>query len=126
LSEEEILSSLASVAKPLIDYERQAREQLWEQKRIELEDKVFRAWGILSSCRSIGAREASTLLSRLRLGVNLGLIDGVAPETVTSLFFFSQKSHVQASSEPTQDEAVINIHRANMIRERLTTKLGRV
>jgi protein arginine kinase len=126
LSEEEILGSLGGVAKPLIDYERQAREQLMEQKRIELEDKVFRAWGILNSCRSIGAREASTLLSRLRLGINLGLIEDVAPETVTSLFFFTQKSHVQAASEPTQDEAVIDIQRASMIRERLTTKLGRV
>jgi protein arginine kinase len=124
LSEEEILENLAGVAKPLIDYERKAREQLLEQRRIELEDKVFRAWGILSSCRSIGAREASTLLSRLRLGINLGLISEVPLETATSLFFFSQKSHVQAASDAAMDEAAINIHRASMIRERIATNLG--
>ena len=107
------------MADPLIEYERQARKQLQEKKGIELEDKVFRARGVLNSCRTIGSREAVTLLSRLRLGINLGMIEDVRPETVTSLLFLTQRSHVQATMEPAQDEQTIDVCRASIIRETL-------
>jgi len=86
---------------------------------VELEDKVFRAWGVLTSCRSIGTREAVTLLSRLRLGISLGLIENVSLETVTSLFFLAQRSHVQAAVEPSQEQKVVDFARARIIREKL-------
>jgi protein arginine kinase len=95
LGEKEIVEGLVSIVTPLVQYERKAREELRDRQRVELEDRVCRALGILTHCRSISSREAMEHLSSLRLGACLGLVDGVGMDTVTSLFFLSQKHHVQ-------------------------------
>jgi protein arginine kinase len=95
LSEEEILENLRNVVQPLISYERKARTELADRKKVELEDKIYRALGILTYCRSITSKEAMELLSYLRLGIIMGLITEIAVEMVTSLFFLVQKSHIQ-------------------------------
>jgi protein arginine kinase len=46
--------------------------------RIQIEDKVWRAYGTLRHCRSIHAREVINLCSAVRLGVALGL-SGLCP-----------------------------------------------
>jgi protein arginine kinase len=130
MSEQEILDKLNNVAVPLINYERQARGDLLEKRRVEVEDKIFRAWGILTACRVIGSKEATNLLSRLRLGVSIGLIKDILLETVTSLFFLIQRSHIQKAMgliDGSKDTQMIDYYRAKIIRERLDTdvKAGR-
>jgi protein arginine kinase len=95
LGEKEIIDTLVNIVTPLVHYERKAREELRERQRVDLEDRVCRALGILSHCRSISSREAMDHLSSLRLGASLGLIEGLTLDTVTMLFFLSQKHHVQ-------------------------------
>jgi protein arginine kinase len=119
LSEAEILDNLKSIATPLINYERKAREELFTRKTLELQDKVYRAYGILTSCRSISSREAIDLLSLLRLGVALGLIDDTSLERVNSLFFICQKSHIQKVLQETGSEEPIDVVRAKIIRKAL-------
>ncbi|HUV07749.1 MAG TPA: protein arginine kinase [Spirochaetia bacterium] len=126
LSEYAIIKSLASVVTPLINYERKTRDELLNKRRAEIEDKVFRAFGILSSCRRISSREAIELLSNLRLGISLGIIDNVPLGTVNTLFFHCQKSHIQkllqGLDEPINspaDTRNIDFLRARIIRESL-------
>jgi len=95
VSEAEIVENLNSIVTPLINYERKARSELLARKTEEVEDKVFRAYGILTNCRSISSREAIDLLSNLHLGISLNLIPNIPLEKVNALFFLCQKSHVQ-------------------------------
>ena len=44
-----------------------------EKRRVDLEDRVYRAWGLLTWCRYLTHREAIEALSALRLGVSLGV-----------------------------------------------------
>jgi protein arginine kinase len=122
LSEDEIVENLNSIVTPLINYERKARGELLMRNREELEDKIFRAYGILTNCRSISSREAIDLLSNLRLGISLGLISGITLEKVNALFFFCQKSHVQKifeESEETVNTKTVDSQRAKIIRKTL-------
>jgi protein arginine kinase len=123
LSEAEIVENLNSIVTPLINYERKARSELLTRKRDEVEDKVFRAYGILTNCRRIASREAIDLLSNLRLGISLGLIPKVPLEKINALFFLCQKSHVQkilVNSETASEIAEVDVQRAIIIREMLT------
>lgn len=127
LSEKEIIGNLGRIAAQLIGYENRTREELMEKRRVDIEDRVFRALGLLTHCRYVSAREAVENLSSLRLGVCLGLIDAVDIPSVTSLLFLSQKSHIQRllqSRHDAIDGKLIDYTRAKLIREALTAARG--
>jgi len=124
-SEQEIIDNLRSIVTPLVGYERKARQELLAKRGYELEDRIFRAWGILTGCRMISSKEAIDLLSDLRLGVSLGVVPDVSLETTGVLFFLSQKSHVQKVYENghgAAEDMPIDVMRARMIRETLANE----
>jgi protein arginine kinase len=122
LREREILSSVDEAAREMVEYERKAREEMMESRRIELEDQVHRAFGVLSSCRLISSKEAITLLSTIRLGKSLGIIEKPSNEVTTTLMIQVQKAHVQKSLDQTGDDAdnkLVDYTRAKLIRHAL-------
>jgi protein arginine kinase len=94
-NEDEILSHMNKLLKPLILLERKTREALYKKKKGEIEDKILRSLGVLKYCRMISIQEAIEHLSLIRLGISLGFVADIPLEKITSLFFLSQKSHVQ-------------------------------
>jgi protein arginine kinase len=102
-----------------IEYERRARQFLMDSKSAVVEDKVNRSLGTLRSARMISSDETMYMLSLVRLGANLGLIDDIDMRTVNELFLLTQPAHLQKihrreMSPPERAEC-----RAEMIRQRL-------
>ena len=127
LAEKEIIGNVGRIAVQLAGYENRTREELMEKRKVDIEDRVFRAWGLLTWCRYLTHREAVEALSALRLGVALGLVSGVDPATITALLFLSQKSHLQRVLQSHADAAdgkLIDYTRARIIREALTQPRG--
>jgi protein arginine kinase len=118
-SEEEVLGGLESLTTRLIAEERDARRGLLEEMRPHLEDRVWRAWGILTSARVLSSREALQLISDLKLGVDLGIIDRVEGSTVNSVMFTIRPAYLQvlAGEELGPDER--DIRRATLLRQQL-------
>jgi len=117
-SEEEILDNIVSTVPQIVRYERRAREMLLSQNRAKLEDRIYRSLGMLKSARTISSSETITLLSHLRLGINLGLIEmGIGQ--VNQLFIRALPAHLQKLEgkelEPEERDAA----RATFIRENL-------
>jgi len=73
-SETDILTEVEAVVKHLIANERSARHRLYKEQRLNLEDAVWRAYGVLSYARSISSEEALEMLSCLRLGQLLEIV----------------------------------------------------
>ena len=73
-SEEEIVRNLLGIAKQVVAQEERARSALMEEASLQLEDRVGRAFGILSNARILPGDEALKLWSDVRLGVDLGLL----------------------------------------------------
>jgi len=127
LAEKEIIGNLGRIAVQLAGYENRTREELMEKRRVDIEDRVYRAWGLLTWCRYLTHREAIEALSALRLGVSLGLVAQVDASTITALLFLSQKSHIQRVLQSHADAAdgkLIDYTRAKIIREALTQPRG--
>lgn len=118
-TEEEILEELSNVTARLIAHERQARKNLLEKSRTALEDRLYRSLGTLVYARLLQSGEAAKCLSDVRLGVDLGLIEGVDVSIMNELMIFMQPGFLQqyANSELTQEER--DIFRAKLFRERL-------
>jgi protein arginine kinase len=103
----------------VINYERQARRLLLEKRRRLLEDKVFRALGILRHARLLSPEEATTMLSDVRLGVVTGLVKGVTEQDVNQLILLTQPAHLQRVLGREMDQNTRREARADMVREKL-------
>ncbi len=95
-SEEETIEHLSRFTDQILHSERQAREYLLgEDRKLATEDWLFRSYGILSNARTIGSQEAMELLSDLKLGVDLGVIQHNDPELLKQLMVQIRSAHLQ-------------------------------
>ena len=120
VSEEDILDRLNKLVPQFIAYEKKLRASLLADDREALEDKVWRALGILKSARTITSEEALEQLSALRLGVNLSLLpDTVTLQVVNGLFLATQPAHLQKFTTGQLDPKARDIARAALLRSQL-------
>ncbi len=120
-SEEQLLKKLKEVVPNIISYERKVRQALIKESRQALHDKVSRAYGTLKSAQSISSEETMHLLSSVRMGVNLGLIDDLQIPTVNELFMHTQPAHLQKLRKTSLDSADRNAARAAYLWQRLSS-----
>jgi protein arginine kinase len=119
ISEEDVLELLIRVVPKIVTYEREVRDHLVAKDRLRLEDKVWRAYGVLQAARSISSEETMDLLSAVRLGVNLGLLGNVDISTVNELFILTQPAHLQRLEKRDLDPSERDATRAEFIRRQL-------
>ncbi len=79
----------------VLQYERAARQTLLTERRQHLHDQVSRAYGVLKTAQTISSEETMLLLSSVRMGINLGLIDDLSIATVNELFIQTQPAFLQ-------------------------------
>lgn len=118
-SEEDLIALVNKVGKQIIDQESRLRDVSLKNQRIQREDQSYRAYGILKYARSLSLKDALFHLSRLRLGVSMGLL---ALEDQISLFQLMQccqPATLQTMYHRELDETGLNRLRAEYIREHL-------
>jgi protein arginine kinase len=118
-SEVGILNEIREVIPQIISYERQARSTLTRESRQALHDRVSRAFGTLQSATMMTSEETMDLLSIVRLGVNLGLIEDITIPAVNELFIHTQPAHLQKLMGAALDGEERNSARARYLRTRL-------
>jgi len=118
-SERDSIESLERVTRQIIDTEERARERMMRDARVQIEDKVWRAYGALRYCRSIHSREVINLCSAVRLGVALGLPGLVPMRVINELLVLTQPAHLQRQFGADMGSAERNVCRAQLVRERL-------
>jgi protein arginine kinase len=118
-SETTILGEIRDVIPQIITYERQARTTLLRDSRQALHDRVSRAFGTLCSATMMTSEETMDLLSSVRLGVNLALLDDITIPTLNELFIHTQPAHLQKLMGSALDGEERNAARARYLRTRL-------
>jgi len=118
-TEEDLMGQVGDVVPVLIEYERQAREFLVRESQRDLHDRVSRAYGILRTAQTISSEETMHLLSSVRMGINLGLIDDLEIPTINQLFIHTQPAHLQKIRGSVLDTADRNIERALYLQRHL-------
>lgn len=117
-SEEEILSAFkANVIPSVVKYEQEARRVLQKDQLSILDDKIWRAFGLLQNARTMSTEEALYLLSHLRMGVVLKRIPNINLDAINELFLAIQSAHLQKRQGTKLDGEHRSILRAQLIRD---------
>ena len=125
-TEDELIETIERILKQVIGHEQTAREGLVSNNKLQLEDRIWRAYGILRHAQTITSGETLDLLSALRLGVDLGLVStngaaekGIDRAVVNELLIFSQPAHLQKLEGSKLSSSERDTKRATLIRRRL-------
>lgn len=123
-TEAELVNTVQEVVPRIIEYERRAREFLVNESEQDLHDDVSRAFGILCTAKKISSEETLHYLSKVRMGVNLGLIRSIEIATINKLFVHTQPAHLQKLRGHHLSVADRNIERASYLQSHLVPKNG--
>ncbi|MBI4576832.1 MAG: protein arginine kinase [Planctomycetes bacterium] len=115
-AEEDLIRQIEDVVPQIIKYERNVRESLFKDNPKGLEDRVWRAYGMLRFARTITSNETMELLSQVRLGVNMKIIEDLDINTVNELFILAQPAHLQMCKGKKLDSPERDVARATFIR----------
>lgn len=116
ISEKEIIMNLKQITMKIIEQERLARKIL-AREEIELEDEVYRAYGVLANCKKISSDEAIDLLSSVKLGVDMGIIKELDDLKVNKLMLFTKPANLQKYLGEKIDAYKRDIKRAEVIKQ---------
>ena len=94
ITEKEIAKNLNLLAQKIIDQERLARKYL-SKNSLKLEDEVYRSYGILVNARRLSEEEAIDLLSKVKLGTDLGIIKELNDKKIKELMLFTKPANMQ-------------------------------
>jgi protein arginine kinase len=119
ISEEEILRQIKRVTSEVVEDEATARQRLVDEAADMIEDKILRAYGILKHARVLSSEEAMNLLSAIRLGHAMNIIDGLDISLVNEILLLSQPAHLQKFYGSELDSNRRDFVRAQMVREKL-------
>lgn len=120
-TEEDIVDNVQRFTNQIIDFERQARGTLLSEARHQIEDKIWRAYGLLQNARVLSSQELMSLISAVRLGVSLEIITTVSIATLNSLMILMQPAHLQKLFRREMDADERDIRRAELVREKIRT-----
>jgi protein arginine kinase len=89
------------------------------ENRQSLQERISGAYGFLCSAMMITAEEVMDMLSFVRLGVNLSLLDDTTIQTVNELLIHIQPANLQKRMGVALDGEARNDARAHYLRTRL-------
>lgn len=115
IQEKEIINNMKVIVEKIIEQERTARKML-AKNSINLEDKVYRAYGILLNCRKISSEECEKLLSYVKLGTDLGIIKELNDLKVKKLELYTKPTNLQRYTNKILDGFDRDIQRAEVIK----------
>ena len=116
VTEQEILSRLLTTANKVIDFERSTRKELYKNLGILLEDKIWRAVGILKNARRMGDAEAQKLISDVALGASLGIVAGMSSSALYKVMMRIRPAVIAEQSGDMQSHSR-DIVRAEILRK---------
>ena len=122
LSEYEIINNIVGVTKKIIDNEKTARNLILKKQALELEDDIYRSLGMLRYTRLITTSECLNLLSKVRLGVEMGIVNDIDIKDLDMLFINVQPATIQLQNDQEMDDRGRDIARAKLVRETLIAK----
>ena len=117
LKEDEIINNILGVTKKIIDNEISARNMIMKKQALELEDDIYRSLGMLKYTRLITTPECLNLLSKVRMGIEMGIIKEIDIKKVDELFVKVQPGTIQLQSNEEIDDRGRDVIRARLVRE---------
>ena len=121
ITEKEIVNNLRIIVERIVKQEREARKFL-AKDTIELEDKIYRSFGILTNCKKISSEEAMQLLSYVKLGTDLGILKEITDLKVLKMYIYTKPANLQKYLGNQYEAIERDIKRAEIIKQIINEK----
>ncbi len=123
LNEEEIINNLKAVVIQIINEENLCRNTLIDKYKYEIEDRIYRALGILKSAVILSSNECLKFLSDVRLGVEMGIIKDVTKILLNNILVNTQSANIHKMHNKKLSDKETNFNRAKIVREILKKEI---
>ncbi|QAA30772.1 protein arginine kinase [Clostridium manihotivorum] len=117
VTEEEIITNLQAVVSQVVAQEIKSRESLRANYEYEILDKIYRSIGILKNAIILSSKECLELLSYVRLGVEMSIINDVDKKLLNSLLVSIQPASLQLKVGRKLSERERDVERGKLVRE---------
>ncbi len=125
VTEEEILNQVEEVVKKVCELEAAERRALLNgPNAIEVQDECLRAYGILTNCAKISAREFIKLTAKVKLGACLGFIDIPDVSLIDDLVVKLSPSNIAATASQQFTALERDIYRAKCCKKEFEKMKG--
>ncbi len=94
-SEFDQMATVVSAAKQLADMERNAREECMQNHPTDMRNNLYRSLALAKSSLYITLQEAIDIISGVKLGVDMKLIEGIDDTTLHALLYRIQEGHLE-------------------------------
>ena len=118
MTEQDIIDRLKQIVSEVIANERDLRQLLLKNDKYRIEDRIMRSLGTLRSAVIMSTDEAMKRLSDVRLGVALGIISDVEPETLNEVTYSILPANI-IKNHNTANELSRDLKRSEIIKERM-------
>lgn len=118
-SEKEIMDNLEKIVDQAVLQERKRREFLLNMNGDEIEDKVYRSYGVLKYAKNINTVDALMMLSQLKLGMDEDLIKFKEPINIHKLMMEITPANLQKSLGKSIGRGERDRYRAEYINKKL-------
>ena len=119
MNENEIIENLTQVVKQAVIQEKKRREYLLTVSGDDIEDKVFRSYGVLKYAKRLNMTDALTLLSQLKFGYDTDLIKLNTSKTLLQLMLEIQPATLQRIIGKNLESKELEYHRAEYLNREL-------
>jgi len=118
-TEEQLVSLVAKAAGQLASHERKVKKLALRAHRLQLEDEVYKSYGVLKYARKLTYKEGMKYLSQLRLGLCEGLLEAQEPVNIFGIMLNIRPANLKAIAGQELEGEELDRYRALYIRERL-------
>ncbi|PIV19340.1 MAG: ATP--guanido phosphotransferase [Elusimicrobia bacterium CG_4_10_14_3_um_filter_49_12_50_7] len=91
----EIIDKLTAISKQLEDASDKAMDELVSRRKTELEDRIYRSYGVIQYARRISYEELISRISDIRLGLSMGMALPMGGDRLNDMLFLSQPAHIE-------------------------------
>lgn len=119
-SELKLIDKITQIVDQIIDKEKNTRALLKKNNKEELEDEIYRAYGVLTNARSMSTDEAMKLISFVKLGKEIEIIEKVQNKDLYDLMIKAQPNNILSIANGELSVKERDIKRAELIRNELS------
>ena len=88
------ISMIMSAIRELINEERDLRDSLIKTQLWRIQDDVIKAFSIAKNAYLLDVKDTIDLVFKIKLGINLGFIEGLSSEACLALLYQTQTAHI--------------------------------
>jgi len=116
ISEEDLIKNFQAVISTIVKQERETRKY-YADNSVDFRDKIYRSLGILLYAKKIDQQEGEELISNIKLGVDLGIIDTIDDSQIRKFMIYNKAANLQKALKNTFSEKELQIERAKYFQQ---------